>query len=53
MFMKKYIYIYILMFTNVCDAPNLRGSFFFFFFFTQEFTVLLFYIPKIYETILF
>ena len=34
-----------------CDAPYFGGHFFFFFF-IQEFNVLLFYIPKIYETIL-
>ena len=33
-----------------CDAPNFGGHFFFF---IQEFNVTLFYIPKIYKTILF
>ena len=36
-----------------CDAPNFGGHFFFFFFFIQEFNVLLLYIPKIHQTILF
>ena len=34
-----------------CDAPYFGGHIFFFF--IQEFNVPLFYIPKIYETILF
>ena len=34
-------------------TPQIFGGQFFFFFFIQEFNVLLFYIPKIYETILF
>ena len=37
-------------------TPQIFGGqnfFFFFFFFIQEFNVLLLYIPKIYETILF
>ena len=37
----------------ICDAPIFGGHFFYYyFFFIQEFNVLLFYIPKIYETIL-
>ena len=38
---------------KVSVTPQIFGGHFFFFFFIQEFHGLLFYIPKIYETILF
>ena len=34
-------------------TPQISGVIFFFFFFIQEFNVLLLYIPKIHQTILF